>query len=353
VEWPVPKGGTDGGVLGEASRRANGLAAGPIFGARINAGLEKQVQMNGEALPGGRPRVTIIGGFLGSGKTTLLKRLLALEFDRGIQPQVIMSEFGDFDVDSQVIADERLRIMAVISGCVCCSNRDELADAVTGMLETAPDRPIFIETTGVADPSGVLQTVIPIARQEEAAVTAVVVVYDASKKPGDDHDGHLVERQLMTADIVVANKCDLTAGSAEAIERQIRAVNPVARIVRAVHCDIDLDQITREVTACFATQPEEVCTDDEYTSLALRPTGRLDRRSFESWLAALPKEVLRVKGFVLLDGAAGFFEVQWSPGGFDITPMSSGLWMDAVLVVVSHPLSAESLVSGLRRCVVG
>ncbi|MBL7165684.1 MAG: GTP-binding protein [Dehalococcoidales bacterium] len=308
--------------------------------------------MKGGTLPGGGPRITIIGGFLGSGKTTLLKRLLTREFDRGIQPQVIMSEFGDFDVDSQVIADERLRIMAVISGCICCSSKDELSDAVTSMLQTAPDRPIFIESTGVADPSGVLQAVVPIAGQEGATITGVVVVYDASRKPEDNHDRHLIERQLMTADVVVANKYDLVTGNIEEVEQGIRSINPVARIVGAVHCDIDLEQITQGTTACFATQPEEVCTDDEYTSLALRPKGRLDRHSFESWLSALPEEVLRVKGFVLLEGETGFFEVQWSPAGYDITPMPSGRWMDAVLVIISHPLPAESLVSGLRQCMV-
>jgi len=302
-------------------------------------------------LTGDGPRITVIGGFLGSGKTTLLKRLLNREFDRGIQPQVIMSEFGDFDVDSQVIADERLRIMAVTSGCVCCSSRDELSDAVTGMLETAPERPVFIEATGVADPSGVLQTIIPIAGQKDATITGVVVVYDASRKPEDVHDRHLIERQIMTADIVVANKCDLFAGSMEDIERGISTINPVARIVRAVQCDIDLEEITQGTTACFATQPEDVCTDDEYSSLALRIKERLDRPSFESWLSALPAEVLRVKGFVLFAGEQGFFEVQWTPAGCDITSMPPGRWMDAVLVVISHPLPAESLVSGLRQCV--
>jgi len=300
-------------------------------------------------LPDNGPRITILGGFLGSGKTTLLKRLLAREFDRGIQPQVIMSEFGDFDVDSEVIADERLRVMAVTSGCVCCSNQDELSDAVTGMLETAPDRPIFIEATGVADPSGVMQTVIPIAEQKNAAITGVVVVYDASKKPEDNHDRHLIERQLMTADIVIANKYDLvTENTQEEIEHVIRTLNPVTRIMRAVRCDIDLEQITQGTTACFATRSEDVCTDHEYTSLALRPAGRLDKPSFEKWLTTLPEEVLRVKGFVLFEGETGFFEVQWSPSGYEITPMPSGRWMDAVLVVISHPLSAERLLSGLQ-----
>jgi len=307
--------------------------------------------MNAETLPDSRPRITVIGGFLGSGKTTLLKRLLAREFDRGIQPQVIMSEFGDFDVDSEVIADERLRVTAVVGGCICCSNRDELSDAVTAMLQTSPERPIFIETTGVADPSGVMQAILPLASQHDAVITGVVVVYDASRRPDDGRDQHLVERQIMTADIVVANKHDQVTGSIEEVERNIRAANPLAMLLRAVHCDVDLDELTQGTTACFATRPGDTCDDGEYSSLALRIDGRLDRASFQGWLAALPAEVLRVKGFVLFEGEQGFFEVQWSPSGYEITPLPTGRWPDAVLVVVSHPLPAEGLSSGLLRCV--
>lgn len=297
-----------------------------------------------------KSRLTIIGGFLGSGKTTLLKRLLNHEFDGGIRPQVIMSEFGDFDIDSQVIADERLRIMAVVSGCVCCSNKDELADAITSMLETAPDRPIFIETTGVADPSGVLQTIIPITEQKDAIITEVVVVYDASRILQNDQDRHLIERQLMTSDIVVVNKCDLATNSVDEIEQTIRNINPVTTIIRAVHCDIDLEQVMQGITACIAIEPREVCPDDEYRSLTFRINGRLERPLFEHWLSTLPKEVLRVKGFVLFEGELGFFEVQWSNAGYDITPMPIGRWMDAVIVIISHPLSGRSLVSGFKEC---
>jgi len=82
--------------------------------------------------------IVIIGGFLGSGKTTLLKKLLEWEFERGTRPQVIMSEFGDFDVDGAIIGDDRIDISAIVSGCICCSSRDELAYALTGMLRSAP-----------------------------------------------------------------------------------------------------------------------------------------------------------------------------------------------------------------------
>ena len=64
--------------------------------------------------------VIIVGGFLGSRKTTLLKRLLDWELGCGISPQVIMSEFGDFDVDGVLIRDGCIQVTKLVGGCACC-----------------------------------------------------------------------------------------------------------------------------------------------------------------------------------------------------------------------------------------
>ena len=112
------------------------------------------------------------------------------------------------------------------------------------------------------------------------------------------------------------------------------------------------DDLLERLGGFYAIEPSEVCPDDEYRSLAFRIKGRLDRTLFEHWLLTLPKEVLRVKGFVLFEDESGFFEVQWSNAHYNITPMPTGRWMDAVIVVISHPLSGRSLVSGFKECIV-
>ncbi len=124
--------------------------------------------------------IVIIGGFLGSGKTTLLKRLLDWEFARATRPQVIMSEFGDFDIDGAIISDKRIDLTAVVGGCVCCGSKDELADALRGLISHAPGSPVYIEATGVADPAGVLAAIAPVLNEGAAFIRKVVVIYDAS-----------------------------------------------------------------------------------------------------------------------------------------------------------------------------
>jgi G3E family GTPase len=293
-------------------------------------------------------RITIIGGFLGSGKTTLLKRFVDWEFSRGQTPQVIMSEFGDFDVDGQIIADERLKVSAVTGGCICCSNRDELASALNLMLGRSPERPIYIETTGVADPAGVLQAVLPIARKVGARVGKVIVVYDASQHGRDGRDAVLIEKQLMTADIIVLNKRDLVAGGMDAVIAEVRAANPRAEVVTAVSADIDLAQAAQGKTASFAASPDSAVPSDSYQSFAFKIEARLARAEFEKWLRCLPSEVLRLKGFVRFAGENGIHEVQVSRGQVTVRPFQTDRWIDATLVVVSRPMSAAPLLEGLK-----
>lgn len=294
--------------------------------------------------------IVIIGGFLGSGKTTLLKKLLEWEFERGTRPQVIMSEFGDFDVDGTIIGDDRIDISAIVSGCICCGSRDELADALTGMLRSAPGSPIYIEATGVADPAGVLTAITPVIEVNGTFVRKVIVIHDASRHDGLDKDAVLVERQLMAADHIILNKCDLVPDKVDSISEELAAVNPAAIITRTVACTVDPEEITQGVTAVKAGLENEH-GDDQYSSFAFQLESRLSRTALEKWLASLPSTVLRVKGFVRLQGQNGLFEVQATQGQSSITPFPTRGWQDSVLVAITHPMPAEKLVRGFQDCV--
>src|SRR5215470_11327380 len=107
--------------------------------------------------------VNLITGFLGSGKTTLLQRLLA---DPALaDTAVLINEFGEVGLDHHLL--ERIDADSVLltSGCVCCTIRGDLADAIRdlhsrrarGLLP--PFRRLAIETTGLADPVPVLTTI--------------------------------------------------------------------------------------------------------------------------------------------------------------------------------------------------
>jgi G3E family GTPase len=296
-----------------------------------------------------KTKIVIISGFLGSGKTTLLKRLVDWEFNHGRQPRVIMSEFGDFDVDGKILADERLQVSSVVGGCICCSNRNELFDTLNLIVKKTPGGHVFIETTGVGDPAGVLQAVAPLAGPA-VNINKILVVYDASQHGAEGQDKILIEKQLMTSDIIILNKTDLTDHNIGKIKSDVAGINPLAEIVPAVQCEIDIAKALEGETACFVTE-EHIDTASAYRSFAFKLEPRLVRSSFETWLKTLPPEVVRLKGFVRFAGESGIFEVQVSRGQNIISPFNTLRWMDATLVVISHPLPAEKILNGLKACI--
>ena len=101
--------------------------------------------------------VTILTGFLGAGKTTLLNHILTKK--HGWKVAVIENEFGEIPVDNQLVVETAEDLIVFNNGCICCTFRGDLIRTLNDLLK----RPetfdaIVIETTGVADPSPVVQS---------------------------------------------------------------------------------------------------------------------------------------------------------------------------------------------------
>lgn len=77
--------------------------------------------------------LNVITGFLGSGKTTLLKRLLADE-NMG-DTALLINEFGDVGIDHLLVEEVAPDTVLLPSGCVCCTVRGELKDALLSLLD--------------------------------------------------------------------------------------------------------------------------------------------------------------------------------------------------------------------------
>ena len=101
--------------------------------------------------------VTVVAGFLGAGKTTLLNHILTAEHGRRIG--VLVNDFGSINVDAEMITEVEDGIVSLANGCICCSIRMDLIRAVLQLAEL-DDRPehIVIESSGVADPAGIVKS---------------------------------------------------------------------------------------------------------------------------------------------------------------------------------------------------
>jgi G3E family GTPase len=159
--------------------------------------------------------VTVLSGFLGAGKTTLLNAVLRHHsFARSL---VVVNEFGEIGLDRLLLASsEGATVVELANGCVCCSVRHDLERTlIDAPLRFARggrrwfDR-VVIETSGVADPSAIVQSLLgERALLERYSLDGVVTVIDAVNGLAtlDNHES--AQRQVAVADLLVMSKTDL------------------------------------------------------------------------------------------------------------------------------------------------
>ena len=196
--------------------------------------------------------VTILTGFLGSGKTTLLNHILTER--HGLRIAVIENEFGEVDVDSDLVMTSEEEIFQMTNGCICCVV-DVRTDLVR-ILQTLLARPerfdhILVETSGLADPTPVAATFFmdnDVARQ--VRLDGIVTLVDALHIEGHlddpqlrDHDNQAID-QIVAADRIIVNKTDLVDEKAlQRVEQRLRKINEGGQVMRSNHAQVDLTQI--------------------------------------------------------------------------------------------------------------
>jgi G3E family GTPase len=214
--------------------------------------------------------LTVLTGYLGSGKTTLLKALLKHPDMSGTA--VIVNEFGEVGLDDALIEAATEETVLLPSGCVCCTVRGDLVEALLKLHKAAlwgeipPLQRVVIETTGLADPAPIAHTLITERDLFRLfRLDAIVTTADAQHGLGQLDAAFEPAKQIAVADRIVLTKTDIADPSASArLESRLRALNPAAPILPAVK---------------GAIAPGELFGLDAYE---IRSSGQ----DVESWIAA-------------------------------------------------------------------
>ena len=217
--------------------------------------------------------VTVLSGFLGSGKTTLLNHVLRNR--EGLRVAVIVNDMSEINIDAELVKQgdanlDRLEeeLVEMSNGCICCTLRDDLLQAVSRLAREGKFDYLLIESTGISEPLPVAQTFTFEDEDGESLsdlsrLDTMVTVVDAANFI-TDFKGHddLVDREiglsdedersiadLLTdqvefADIILLNKCDLVSEDRlKTVERMIRSLNADAKLVRTTNAEIDPSEI--------------------------------------------------------------------------------------------------------------
>ncbi len=289
-----------------------------------------------------RTPMALITGSLGSGKTTLLRRVLE-ESDRRVA--VVMNEFGEIAMDSQVIRGENVEIVELAGGCACCALAGEFEAAVDEIIEKVSPEFIVVEATGVAEADSLTYTVEDSLPQ--VRLDSIVCIVDAWMNSRHPSVGYAARTQLEEADVVVINKTDLVGEEeVEEVEAQVRKHNDRAVFLRAVKCDIDPDVLFGPAVEKRGA-PAQRHGDVGFESFTFTGDGPLDRGRFEKLADDLPPSVYRAKGFVrFTDGGCLF---NYVAGRTDLEDFPAG---KTQLVFIGPGVEEirDELVERLRNC---
>src|SRR6478609_1184970 len=165
---------------------------------------------------------------------------------------VVINEVGEIGIDHDIVATASENISLLANGCICCSVRTDLQDTLRELFgqrragAIADFDRVVIETTGLADPAPVVQTLssdtmLATHYRLDGVVTLVDAVNGATQLAQQPE----AVKQIALADRVFITKSDIaSAAQVEALRSAVESLNPGARVSLLVNGEIAPGELT-------------------------------------------------------------------------------------------------------------
>lgn len=324
--------------------------------------------------------VTIITGFLGSGKTTLLNHIL--QNQRDLKVAVLVNEFGDINIDSQLLVSIDENMMELTNGCICCTINDGLVDAVYNVLERG-DRIdyMIVETTGVADPLPIALTFLGTELQHLTRLDSILTVVDAEAFNEEHFKSDAAYAQVMYGDIIILNKTDLaTDEKLKTLEDYVNKTKTKARILRSqmgivplpLILDVGIDQSAIAQAAKHDDHDHHDhehhdhehhhdhdhhhshhLDNDGFVAISFQSDRPFILDKFQNFLdKQLPIDVFRAKGILNFEGIDNRYVFQLSGKRYELKTDDRNKPLSNQLVIIGRNLDRQTILDNLNECLV-
>jgi G3E family GTPase len=253
-------------------------------------------------------KTTIVCGVLGSGKTTFLRNILR---KGAVKTVVLVNEFGSAGIDGEIIAAGGIETVELPSGCVCCTLRFDLISTVQKIIDRFQPEHLFIEPSGVAAPSSVIEALETL----KVGPISVIGIVDAVEFLEDyerELYGWFFKNQITRSDIILVNKTDLSdEQKTRETVRVIGTLNQNALIIPAVNAVIDPSLLQHK------SKPPHKEYSPDHSLRVETVTVRLDRPPGTEYMKQVLEklaggeygEVLRAKALVQTEQGAFRFDL--------------------------------------------
>ena len=307
--------------------------------------------------------VTLITGFLGSGKTTLLNYIL--KHFHGKRIAVIENEFGEISLDSEFIIGADKDIFEMSNGCICCSIRGDLIETLNRLLDQHQKFDyILIESTGLASAGPIAQAfLIEDDISKTFFLDGIVTLVHAKHVWNYLNEQEVSSEQIAFSNVILLNKTDLvTETEMEKLEKQVRHINPTAKICKTTNAYVDLEQILniggfdlKTALKSFTSNTHNNNVGEEISSVSLSFPGHVNPDRLKLWLQMLflneginifrAKGILNVKSFserYLFQSIYMMFEGRFDKPWGSETPLNK-------VVFIGQNLNSQRIETSLKN----
>ena len=304
--------------------------------------------------PHQRIPVTVFGGYLGAGKTTLINSLLA--DDHGLRISVLVNDFGEINVDADLIANQNGQTLALTNGCVCCSIGEDLGGALATISSRFPQPDhIIIEASGVADPCRVANYAYGKPRLSLDGVIILVDCETVAARTVDRFVGTTVRRQLSSADILVLTKTDLAgAANVRQTAKRLRLDYPDTPLISVADSTFRWDIIFGANMSKIPPMSALNIYEHPFATVSWQEKGALNKDRFLNLLQLNQGSLLRGKGWVQFDDTPEVFTlVQMVGNRIELTdeePKSFERQNGLTFIILPDAIGPQAFSDAVSKC---